>query len=731
MKKNLIIVYALAGLLSSAQAGLILSDSFTYPDTNLTSTGVWVAHSAGGANAIGVTNGQAVVRMLSASAEDDHADLSGQPYLASNAGIKLYSSYSIILSNDLPSTNGTYFSHFMGTNTGAATDFGARVFVTRTNSVSGGGVADGFYRISIGNGAAATNDALLGQINVDLQTNVVYKIVTRFVPSTGIATIWLNPNLETDPSASGTDPGTLVAPNPFNVYYYAFRQASGGGESIYVDNLKVGTIFNDVAGTNTSPAISQIPDQNIPANTSTGPLAFAVSDAETPATGLSVTASSSNSGLVPNNPANLTLSGTSTNRTINVTPASGQQGSATITLTVSDTVNTSFTTFVVLVGAPSIGSIPDQTAVTNTVIPAVLFTVTDPENNTITLRATSSNTNLITTNGISFGTSGSSSNLTLTPVAGQIGVSTITVFASDGFSTNSTSFKLTMRPVIGVLYDEDFLYTGFDIPNGLYNATGGSGAPWSHVSPVGSALYQVQVTNGWAYLGHTNDEDLGAALIGGPYDGSNGVVFYMSFPVAFSFLPSNLGDYFVHLKSSAADSLNFRCKVFAATNGTSGGKFRLGIANQQNSPAMLARDLSLNQTNTVVVRYNSGTGQSVLWVNPRTEGSAHATATDSPGESTIGGVALREPGSAIGDMAIGHLKIGTSFTDVASIVPPPSPETLQAQIINGELVLSWSSSAFQLAAASVVTGPYNIVSSSSPYTNSLSASQSYFRLVYP
>src|SRR5207249_4518204 len=144
----------------------------------------------------------------------------------------------------LPSTIGTYFSHFMGTNTGAATDFGARVFLTRTNTVSFAPVPDGKFRISIGNGAASTNVTFLGQIDQDLDTNVVYKIVTRFVPSTGLATIWLNPNLESDTSATATDPGNANAANPFNVFYYAFRQASGGSETVYVDNLKIGTAFN-------------------------------------------------------------------------------------------------------------------------------------------------------------------------------------------------------------------------------------------------------------------------------------------------------------------------------------------------------------------------------------------------------------------------------------------------------------------------------------------------------
>src|SRR5438552_520381 len=173
MKKALLFLVIAASASLSAQASIILSDTFSYADGSaLTGSGIWTAHSGGGSNPILATNGTIAVRMISGTAEDDHADLAGAPYLSSNGALKLYSSYTIILSNDLPSTIGTYFSHFMGTNTGAATDFGARVFLTRTNTVSFAPVPDGKFRISIGNGAASTNVTFLGQIDQDLDTNV-------------------------------------------------------------------------------------------------------------------------------------------------------------------------------------------------------------------------------------------------------------------------------------------------------------------------------------------------------------------------------------------------------------------------------------------------------------------------------------------------------------------------------------------------------------------------------
>ena len=83
---------------------------------------------------------------------------------------------------------------------------------------------------------------------------------------------------------------------------------------------------------NTTPSISGIPDQTIDENTSVT-VAFEVSDAETPAESLIVTASSS-AALVPQ--SGLVFGGSGTNRTLTVTPAAGHSGSATITVRVSD-----------------------------------------------------------------------------------------------------------------------------------------------------------------------------------------------------------------------------------------------------------------------------------------------------------------------------------------------------------------------------------------------------------
>ena len=100
--------------------------------------------------------------------------------------------------------------------------------------------------------------------------------------------------------------------------------------------------------TNTAPTISDITDLSVPSGGNTGALAFTVGDAETPVESLTVSATSSNTTLVPN--GNIVIGGSGASRTVTVTPVSGLSGSATITVTVTDAGSLTATdTFVVTV----------------------------------------------------------------------------------------------------------------------------------------------------------------------------------------------------------------------------------------------------------------------------------------------------------------------------------------------------------------------------------------------
>jgi parallel beta-helix repeat protein len=102
--------------------------------------------------------------------------------------------------------------------------------------------------------------------------------------------------------------------------------------------------------TNSAPTISGIANKVTTPNTATASIPFTVSDAETEGSSLTVSSSSSNPALIPDN--NIVFEGSSSNRTITVTPATNQSGMATVTLTASDGSLRRSTSFVVAVIPP-------------------------------------------------------------------------------------------------------------------------------------------------------------------------------------------------------------------------------------------------------------------------------------------------------------------------------------------------------------------------------------------
>src|SRR5262249_45272617 len=102
-----------------------------------------------------------------------------------------------------------------------------------------------------------------------------------------------------------------------------------------------------VTAVNDLPTITAIAPQTTNEDTPTAPIAFTVDDVETPAAALTVTATSSNTTLVPD--ANIALGGSGASRTIALTPALNQFGTTTITVTVSDGTASASTSFLLTV----------------------------------------------------------------------------------------------------------------------------------------------------------------------------------------------------------------------------------------------------------------------------------------------------------------------------------------------------------------------------------------------
>jgi hypothetical protein len=136
----------------------------------------------------------------------------------------------------------------------------------------------------------------------------------------------------------------LFGLNPGTTYHYRLVGSNSMG-IVYGPDQTLVTLPNS------SPILSDLAGVFTPVNTPTAAIPFTVSDAETPADNLAVTASSGNSSLVPQ--ANLVLGGSGATRSLTITPAVGQRGSTAITVSVSDGLAVTSKSFVLSVGVVS------------------------------------------------------------------------------------------------------------------------------------------------------------------------------------------------------------------------------------------------------------------------------------------------------------------------------------------------------------------------------------------
>jgi hypothetical protein len=187
---------------------------------------------------------------------------------------------------------------------------------------------------------------------------------------------------------------------------------------------------------------------------------------------LTVTAVSSNPGLIPNPEVNYTSP--NFNGTLSFTPVANASGSAVITVTVNDgqnqnnAVSRTFNVTVLPVNdSPTISNIADQTINQNSSTTAIPFTIGDVESaiGALTVAANSSNPNLVPNVNIVFGGSGANRTVRVTPALNQFGSTVITVTVADGsggvnsdsfiVTVQAVNFRPTLDPMIGLTIIED------------------------------------------------------------------------------------------------------------------------------------------------------------------------------------------------------------------------------------------------------------------------------------
>jgi VCBS repeat-containing protein len=313
--------------------------------------------------------------------------------------------------------------------------------------------------LTVNEGASGTVNVLINDVDVDgaIAANTVALVNA---PDHGIATV----------DANGVFTYTHDGGNTVTDSFTYTVTDNQSGVSLET------TVFVTINPTNDLPTITGVANVTVDEDTVVGPLTVTLTDEETAASNLVVTATSSNGTLIPQ--GNIAISTTGSVRTITITPAANESGSSLITLTVTDTGNpaaSATTTFTVTVNPvldpPTISAIADTTIAVGGTVNPIPFTVTDPDTDQAALQfsVTSSNSALVNSSNVVILGTGPQRTIQIVPEANATGSSDITISVSDGTTTVNETFTFTVnaaptiRQVPDIVVDEDQPIPAFQI----------------------------------------------------------------------------------------------------------------------------------------------------------------------------------------------------------------------------------------------------------------------------
>ncbi len=342
---------------------------------------------------------------------------------------------------------------------GAATLGSVSLNVLGSAVLSSNALSVGVHNLSASYGGNAT---YAGSNGIDTHTvnkaNTTLAISDSPDPSIQGNTVTITASLAVVSPGAGTPTGSITVtatnssgcsitlpattcPLTFSATGLQTINASYSGDGNFNGSSATG-ITNQSNPSNTAPSITGPSGQLINEDANTGALAVTVGDTETAAASLVLTGTSNNTTLVPNNVANIAFGGSGTNRTVTITPAANQNGSATITLRVTDGGGLfTETSFVVTVNAVDDNpvAVADSATVNedssaNTI--TVLTNDTDIDGGTKIVTAVGAATNGTTAVGPA------GANVTYTPAANYCGSDSFS-YTITGGSTATVSVTVT------------------------------------------------------------------------------------------------------------------------------------------------------------------------------------------------------------------------------------------------------------------------------------------------
>jgi hypothetical protein len=222
--------------------------------------------------------------------------------------------------------------------------------------------------------------------------------------------------------------------NGADAFTYTVSDGQGG--------IATGTVNVTIIAVNDRPTITHVLDQAARSGVAVGPLGLTVGDVETAAAALIVSASSSNAALVP--AGNIVLAGSGAARTVTITSAANQSGTAVITLTVTDgngeKADDTFVLTVTPSNAAPVASAQSVGTVAGTAV-AITLTGSDADGDALSYS---------TVSGPAHGTlSGTGRDRSYMPAAGYTGPDNFTFTVNDGkVDSAAATVSITVNPAI-------------------------------------------------------------------------------------------------------------------------------------------------------------------------------------------------------------------------------------------------------------------------------------------
>ena len=224
-----------------ALAGSLVTETFTYPNGDLTANAAWGVYSGTPPIDIQVVSGRAVGNC--ANAPDDHTLFTAQTTLT-----KTYACFGVTITpdpaNPAAPPKAVYFAELK--------DNGASLLKSRVYVLP---LTAGGWTFGVSHSSTNTTTLGITPWTTALNYGQEYKIVVNYDPVNHSSTLWVDPSTELDPSVTNTN----AADGPIGISGFGLRQSSspslfppnptfGSGSMNWlysVDNLGVGLSMVD------------------------------------------------------------------------------------------------------------------------------------------------------------------------------------------------------------------------------------------------------------------------------------------------------------------------------------------------------------------------------------------------------------------------------------------------------------------------------------------------------